>query len=155
MEGVLAMGKIEGMVDITSKPEVYREAVASGVIRLKPSTIEKIVKGEIEKGDVFTTARVAGILAVKNTPQIIPHCHPIPYTGIKVSFTVLGSDRIKVTVKVKTTWKTGVEMDALTGVMAALLTIWDMVKKYEKDERGNYPETFIERVVVEEKVKLE
>lgn len=149
------MGKIEGMVDITSKPEVYREAVASGVIRLKPSTIEKIVKGEIEKGDVFTTARVAGMLAVKNTPQIIPHCHPIPYTGIKVLFTVLGSDRIKVTVKVKTTWKTGVEMDALTGVMAALLTIWDMVKKYEKDERGNYPETFIERVVVEEKVKLE
>ncbi|MEB3799154.1 MAG: cyclic pyranopterin monophosphate synthase MoaC, partial [Desulfurococcales archaeon] len=140
------MGKIEGMVDITSKPEVYREAVASGVIRLKPSTIEKIVKGEIEKGDVFTTARVAGMLAVKNTPQIIPHCHPIPYTGIKVLFTVLGSDRIKVTVKVKTTWKTGVEMDALTGVMAALLTIWDMVKKYEKDERGNYPETFIERV---------
>lgn len=149
------MGKIEGMVDITSKPEVYREAVASGVIRLKPSTIEKIVKGEIEKGDVFTTARVAGMLAVKNTPQIIPHCHPIPYTGIKVLFTMLGSDRIKVTVKVKTTWKTGVEMDALTGVMAALLTIWDMVKKYEKDERGNYPETFIERVVVEEKVKLE
>ncbi len=149
------MGKIEGMVDITSKPEVYREAVASGVIRLRPSTIEKIVKGEIEKGDVFTTARVAGMLAVKNTPQIIPHCHPIPYTGIKVLFTVLGSDRIKVTVKVKTTWKTGVEMDALTGVMAALLTIWDMVKKYEKDERGNYPETFIERVVVEEKVKLE
>ena len=149
------MGKIEGMVDITSKPEVYREAVASGVIRLKPSTIEKIVKGEIEKGDVFTTARMAGMLAVKNTPQIIPHCHPIPYTGIKVLFTVLGNDRIKVTVKVKTTWKTGVEMDALTGVMAALLTIWDMVKKYEKDERGNYPETFIERVVVEEKVKLE
>ncbi len=149
------MGKIEGMVDITSKPEVYREAVASGVIRLRPSTIEKIVKGEIEKGDVFTTARVAGMLAVKNTPQIVPHCHPIPYTGIKVLFTVLGSDRIKVTVKVKTTWKTGVEMDALTGVMAALLTIWDMVKKYEKDERGNYPETFIERVVVEEKVKLE
>ncbi len=149
------MGKIEGMVDITSKPEVYREAVASGVIRLKPSTIEKIVRGEIEKGDVFTTARVAGMLAVKNTPQIIPHCHPIPYTGIKVSFTMLGNDRIKVTVKVKTTWKTGVEMDALTGVMAALLTIWDMVKKYEKDERGNYPETFIERVVVEEKVKLE
>ena len=149
------MGKIEGMVDITRKPEVYREAVASGVIRLKPSTIEKIVRGEIEKGDVFTTARVAGMLAVKNTPQIIPHCHPIPYTGINVSFTVLGSDRIKVTVKVKTTWKTGVEMDALTGVMAALLTIWDMVKKYEKDEKGNYPETFIERVVVEEKVKLE
>ncbi len=149
------MGKIEGMVDITSKPEVYREAVASGVIRLKPSTIEKILRGEIEKGDVFTTARVAGMLAVKNTPQIIPHCHPILYTGIKVLFTVLGSDRIKVTVKVKTTWKTGVEMDALTGVMAALLTIWDMVKKYEKDERGNYPETFIERVVVEEKVKLE
>ncbi len=149
------MGKIEGMVDITGKPEVYREAVASGVIRLKPSTIEKIVRGEIEKGDVFTTARVAGMLAVKNTPQIIPHCHPIPYTGINVSFTVLGSDRIKVTVKVKTTWKTGVEMDALTGVMAALLTIWDMVKKYEKDEKGNYPETFIERVVVEEKVKLE
>ena len=152
---VYAMGKIEGIVDITSKPEVYREAVASGVIRLKPSTIRKIVEGEVEKGDVFTTARVAGILAVKNTPQIIPHCHPIPYTGINVSFTTLGSDRIKVTVKVKTTWKTGVEMDALTGVTAALLTIWDMVKKYEKDENGNYPETFIERIVVEEKVKLE
>ncbi|MEB3756610.1 MAG: cyclic pyranopterin monophosphate synthase MoaC [Desulfurococcales archaeon] len=143
------------MVDVTKKPEVYREATASGIIRLKPTTVSKIVKGEIEKGDVFTTARVAGLLAVKNTPQIIPHCHPIPYTGITITFNVIGEDKIKATVKVRTTWKTGVEMDALTGVMASLLTIWDMVKKYEKDEYGNYPETFIEDVKVEEKVKLE
>lgn len=149
------MGKIDGMVDVTKKPEVYREATASGIIRLKPTTVSKIVKGEIEKGDVFTTARVAGLLAVKNTPQIIPHCHPIPYTGITITFNVIGEDKIKATVKVRTTWKTGVEMDALTGVMASLLTIWDMVKKYEKDEYGNYPETFIEDVKVEEKVKLE
>ena len=149
------MGKIDGMVDVTKKPEVYREATASGIIRLKSTTVSKIVKGEIEKGDVFTTARVAGLLAVKNTPQIIPHCHPIPYTGITITFNVIGKDRIKATVKVRTTWKTGVEMDALTGVMASLLTIWDMVKKYEKDEYGNYPETFIEDVKVEEKVKLE
>ncbi|MCE4614335.1 MAG: cyclic pyranopterin monophosphate synthase MoaC [Desulfurococcales archaeon] len=141
------------MIDVTEKPEVYREATASGVIRLKPATVSKILKGEIEKGDVLTTARVAGLLAVKNTPQIIPHCHPIPYTGITVMFNVVGEDRIKATVRVRTTWKTGVEMDALTGVMASLLTIWDMVKKYEKDESGNYPETFIEQVRVEEKVK--
>ncbi|MCE4606167.1 MAG: cyclic pyranopterin monophosphate synthase MoaC [Desulfurococcales archaeon] len=149
------MGKIDGMIDVTEKPEVYREATASGIIKLKPTTVSRIVKGEIEKGDVFTTARVAGLLAVKNTPQIIPHCHPIPYTGITVTFNVIGDDRIKAMVKVRTTWKTGVEMDALTGVMASLLTIWDMVKKYEKDEHGNYPETFIEEVRVEEKVKLE
>ncbi len=147
------MSKTNGMIDVTEKPEVYREATASGVIRLKPATVSKILKGEIEKGDVLTTARVAGLLAVKNTPQIIPHCHPIPYTGITVMFNVVGEDRIKATVRVRTTWKTGVEMDALTGVMASLLTIWDMVKKYEKDESGNYPETFIEQVRVEEKVK--
>jgi cyclic pyranopterin phosphate synthase len=150
-----AVEKIDGMIDVTRKPDVYREATASGIIRLKPSTVSKILRGEIEKGDVFTTARIAGLLAVKNTPQIIPHCHPIPYTGITVSFNVIGDNRIKVTVKVRTTWKTGVEMDALTGVRASLLTIWDMVKKHEKDESGNYPDTFIEKVKVEEKVKSE
>ncbi len=145
--------KVKGIIDVTRKPEVYREAKASGIIKLKPSTVELIYRGEVEKGDVLTTARVAAILAVKNTPQIIPHCHPIPYTGIEVDFEKLSEERIRVYVTVRTTWKTGVEMDALTGVMAALLTIWDMVKKYEKDEKGLYPDTFIESVRVEEKVK--
>jgi cyclic pyranopterin phosphate synthase len=113
------------------------------------------MEGTVEKGDVLATMKVAAILAVKNTPTIIPHAHPIPIEWVGVDHEFIGDDTISVKVSVKTTWKTGVEMDALTGVAAALLTIWDMVKKYEKDERGNYPETFIEKVVVEEKVKLE
>jgi len=142
------------MVDITSKKEVYREAIASGKIILKKETLEKIAKGEIEKGNVFNVATVAAILAVKRTWELIPLCHPIPITNVGVDF-AMNESSIVVKVVVKTTAKAGVEMEALTGVTTALLTIWDMVKKYEKDEKGQYPFTRIVDVKVESKIKRE
>ena len=147
-------GKDVKMVDITSKKEVYREAVASGKIILRKETLEKIVKGEIEKGNVFNVATVAAILATKRTWELIPLCHPIPITNVKVDF-AMDENSIVVKVIVKTTAKTGVEMEALTGVTIALLTIWHMVKKYEKDEKGQYPFTRIVDVKVESKIKRE
>ena len=140
------------MVDISRKPIVFREAEACGKIVLKRETIETIRKGLIEKGDPLEVARVAATLAVKNTPQIIPYCHPIPIESVKVLFDVK-DNFVNVCVKVKTSAKTGVEMEALTGVAVALLTIWDMVKYLEKDERGQYPTTRIETIRVTEKIK--
>jgi len=140
------------MVDITEKPEVYREATASGFIRLKKETVKAILEGKVPKGDVLNVARVAAILAVKKTWEILPLCHPIPITGVEVDFD-LTEDGVEATVTVKTTSKTGVEMEALTGVTVALLTVWDMVKSLEKDDRGQYPYTLIKEVRVLEKVK--
>lgn len=142
------------MVDVSLKPEVFREAIASGKIFLRKNTIKLIREGKVEKGDVFSSSTIAAILAVKKTSEIIPLCHPIPVTHVDVDFNMYDS-YVKVTVKVRTTAKTGVEMEALTGVMAALLTIWDMVKKYEKDEKGQYPETVITDVKVLAKLKGE
>jgi cyclic pyranopterin phosphate synthase len=144
--------KLAGMVDITDKPPVYRRATASGYIQLKKSTIEVIKSGKTKKGDVLATARLAAILAVKDTPRLIPLCHPIPITGLEVNFE-LGQERIRATVTVTSVGKTGVEMEALTGVSTALLNVWDMVKYLEKDETGNYPETEIEEIKVLEKKK--
>ena len=140
------------MVDISDKPEVSRRAVAEGEIKLKPETIDAIRNGKIEKGAVLETARIAAILAVKNTPSTIPMCHQIPITGIDVRFDV-GTDIINATVEVKSIGKTGVEMEALHGVNIALLTIWDMVKSVEKDKTGNYPFTKILNISVLEKSK--
>jgi len=145
------------MVDISGKDVVYREAVAEGVIRLKPETIKRILEGRVEKGDVFTVSRVAAIAAVKRTPDLLPLCHNIPITHVGVEFRVIGDDRILARVSVKTTARTGVEMEALVGVSVALLNIWDMVKKYEKDGSGQYLDTFIEyvRVVYKRKGGIE
>lgn len=143
------------MVDITSKEIVYREAVAEGVIRLREETIKMVLEGRIEKGDVFTTSRIAAINAVKNTWNILPLCHNIPITHVQVDYKVIDGERIKVIVKVKTAAKTGVEMEALTGAAVALLNIWDMVKKYEKDPQGQYPHTRIEYIRVVSKKKAE
>ena len=140
------------MIDVTLKPESYREATASGRILLKRSTIKAILEKRIEKGDVLQAASIAAIMAAKNTPQIVPLCHPLPLTSVETSFEV-GENHIEAKVKVKTTAKTGVEMEALAAVTAALLTIWDMVKSYEKDSTGNYPTTRIQDIKVEEKVK--
>jgi len=141
-----------GMVEITEKPSVGRRAVASGLIRLEESTVEAIKNGEVEKGDVLTVARVAAIQAVKETPRQIPMCHPIPITGVEVAFELL-PDRIRATVAVTSVGKTGVEMEALSGVSAALLNVWDMVKSREKDETGNYPTTVVDEIRVVEKRK--
>ncbi len=140
------------MVDITGKRMVYREATAYGRIKLKEGTLEAIRSGNVKKGDVFTVARIAAIQAVKDAPKIIPLCHPIPITGIDVNFD-LSDDSVGVTVTVRTISQTGVEMEALSGVMAALLNIWDMVKYLEKDESGNYPLTKIEEIRVLKKIK--
>ena len=133
--------KLAGMVDITNKPPAFRTATATGAIRLKRSSIEAIKEGRIKKGDVLTTARLAAILAVKDTPRIIPMCHNIPITGVDVEFDLKMPDKIRVEVTVTSVGVTGVEMEALTGVTVGLLNIWDMVKYLEKDETGNYPET--------------
>ncbi|MBC7126904.1 MAG: cyclic pyranopterin monophosphate synthase MoaC [Candidatus Methanosuratincola petrocarbonis] len=142
------------MVDVGEKPPVLRIAVAGGSIRLKTKTINLIKSNSIEKGDVLAVARVAAIQAVKRTSESIPLCHPIPVDHVSVEFKI-GSDRIECTVRVRAFAKTGVEMEALCGVSAALLTIWDMTKKYEKDEGGQYPETFISEIRVLNKYKGE
>ncbi|MEM1682326.1 MAG: cyclic pyranopterin monophosphate synthase MoaC [Sulfolobales archaeon] len=141
------------MVDIGAKSDVVRVARAEGLIKLSPSTVKLVVEGRVEKGDVFTVSKIAAISAVKKTPDILPLCHNVPITYVDVRFEVVGEDRIKVETVVKAVAKTGVEMEALVGTSVALLTIWDMVKKYEKDESGQYPHTRIEYVRVVEKVK--
>ncbi|MEM2124721.1 MAG: cyclic pyranopterin monophosphate synthase MoaC [Methanolinea sp.] len=140
------------MVDIGGKPEVYREAVASGRIVLRAETLRAIREGTVVKGNVLATARVAAILAVKATPSLVPMCHPIPVSGIDVEFREL-PDSLEATVRVRSVGRTGVEMEALTGVAAALLTVWDMVKSAEKDANGQYPSTRITDIRVLEKVK--
>lgn len=143
------------MVDITAKPNVYREATAKGVLKLKAETVRLIVERRVEKGDVFNIARVAGILAAKNTSSLIPLCHPLPLTNVSVDFNVVDENGVEVTAKVKTRAQTGVEMEALVAVSVALLTVWDMVKQHEKDERGQYPSTVIENLRVVSKIKEE
>ena len=140
------------MVDITGKPEVYREARAEGFIKLRSSTIKAIEEGKVPKGDVLTVARIAAINAVKMTPRLIMLSHPIPITGVDVDIEP-SSSSIKVSVTVKSESKTGVELEALIGVAAALINIFDMVKPLEKDEHGVYPETLIYGIRVVSKVK--
>ena len=140
------------MVDISGKSEVVREATAAGKIVLRSETLAAIREGTVVKGNVLATARVAATLAVKNTATIIPMCHPIPINSISVDFTE-GDGYIEANVVVKMTGRTGVEMEALTGVSVALLTVWDMVKSAEKDKDGQYPVTRIEGIRVVEKKK--
>ena len=140
------------MIDVSGKEIVHREAEASGRINLKPETIEKIRSGDIKKGDPLPAAEVACILAVKKTPELLPLCHPIPITSVDAAFHV-ADDHIEARCRVTADYKTGVEMEALTGVTVALLTIWDMVKYLEKDTDGQYPSTVITDVKVTEKRK--
>jgi cyclic pyranopterin phosphate synthase len=141
------------MVDISGKPETFREATATGTIRLKLETVKLIKEGKITKGDPIHTAKIAGILAAKRTSTIIPLCHPLPLTNVEVDVTFEDNKTLRVTVKVKTKAPTGVEMEALTAASASLLTIWDMVKQYEKDAEGQYPSTAIENICVVKKIK--
>ena len=141
------------MVDVTSKPEVYREAKAKGSIKLKPETINRIKQGKIAKGDPFEVAKVAGILAAKNTSSMIPLCHPLPLTGVNIELRTLDDSKVEAEATVKTRAQTGVEMEALAAAAMALLTVWDMTKQYEKDENGQYPSTSIQDLHVVNKVK--
>jgi cyclic pyranopterin phosphate synthase len=141
------------MVDVSGKAETFREATATGTIRLKPETVNLIREGKIAKGDPLYTAKIAGVLAAKKTSALIPLCHPLPLTSVKVEAEIVEKTAVAVTATVKTKAQTGVEMEALAAASVGLLTIWDMVKQYEKDAAGQYPNTAIENIHVVRKLK--
>jgi cyclic pyranopterin monophosphate synthase len=121
------------MVDVSAKPVVLREAVARGEVRLQPATLKLIEANAIAKGNVLATARLAGIQAAKKTGELIPLCHPLPITHCEVSFAVPARrDRVVITASAKIAAQTGVEMEALTAVTVAALTIYDMCKAVDK-----------------------
>jgi cyclic pyranopterin phosphate synthase len=141
-----------GMVDVSDKTVVLRQAETRGFLRLRPQTLAAIESGTIKKGDPFAFAEAAGMLAVKKTAELIPHCHPLPIEAVTISF--FPSDKgVEVRCRVKAAARTGVEMEALLGVTMALNTIWDMVKYLEKDDQGQYPTTCITDVCVVSKSK--
>ena len=119
------------MVDVSEKPSSARTAIATGKIKLTRETLDLIAKDQIAKGNVFATARVAGIQAAKQTPHLIPLCHTIPISDVKIDI-VTARDGAEVTCTARTIAQTGVEMEALTGVCVALLTIYDMCKAIDK-----------------------
>ena len=120
------------MVDVSDKPETFRTAIAEGMIRMSPATAERIRTGGIAKGDVLAVAQVAGIMAAKRTGDWIPMCHPIRLTGVDLSFTVEEA-AVRIRAETRCKGETGVEMEALTAVSAAALTIYDMCKAIQKD----------------------
>ena len=144
--------KIDAIVDITNKKDTVRIATASGILRLNEKSIGAIRNKSVKKGDVIEASTVAAIQAVKETPRIIPHCHPIPLQACDVNWNI-ENDLLRCTHHVKATYKTGIEMEAITGVCAGLLCALDMVKSFEKDEQGLYPETTIDEVKIIDKVK--
>jgi len=120
------------MVDVSAKPVSARRAVAAGKIRLRRATLDLIVKEQVAKGNVFATARIAGIQAAKQTAQLIPLCHTVPLGEVKIDIE-MSSDSAEVKCTAQTIAQTGVEMEALTGVTVALLTIYDMCKAVDKE----------------------
>ncbi len=146
------LDKIEGIVNITKKPVVERRAVATGVINLSTGSKQAIENRRVSKGDVIEASTIAAIQAVKDTPRIVPHCHPIPLEGCEVSW---GWENLalRCTVKVVANYKTGIEMEAITGVVGGLLCVLDMVKYLEKDENGQYKNTSITGLKILEKYK--
>jgi cyclic pyranopterin phosphate synthase len=141
------------MVDVSGKAEIFREATASGIIKLKSETVKRITEGKIAKGDPLYTAKIAGILAAKKTSELVPLCHPLPLTNVEVEAKIADAITVEVVAVVKTKAQTGVEMEALTAVSVALLTVWDMTKQYEKNSAGQYPSTAIENIHVVKKFK--
>ncbi len=120
------------MVDVGQKDDTVREAVARGRVVMKPTTLEQIRTAGLKKGDVLAVARVAGIVAAKKTPDLIPLCHLILINDIAIEFDLSGDDFIEITARVKSTGKTGVEMEALVAVSVAALTIYDMGKSIDR-----------------------
>ena len=121
------------MVDVSQKPDTQREAVAKGVVRMQASTFDLIKKGEIAKGDVLAVAQLAGVMAAKQTPHIIPLCHPVLIGDIKVEFSLdEENSTVEINTAVKSIGKTGVEMEALTATAVAALTIYDMCKAVDR-----------------------
>jgi cyclic pyranopterin phosphate synthase len=120
------------MVDISQKPITERVAVARAVVRMMPETLSLIRDDRIKKGDVFASARIAGIMAAKRTHELIPLCHPIPITSAAVELMAVDPDVVEITATVKTTYATGVEMEALTAASVAALTVYDMCKSVDR-----------------------
>ncbi|MDA4124481.1 MAG: cyclic pyranopterin monophosphate synthase MoaC [Thaumarchaeota archaeon] len=139
-------------VDISRKLVSARTATAVGRIRLTRKTVDLIRRGRIEKGDPLSLAKITGIMAAKMTPELVLLCHPLRIEGTTVEAS-LGPSGVEVSVTVSATEKTGVEMEALTGLLVALLNVWDVVKAYEKDKKGQYPTTRIHDVQVLRKAK--
>jgi cyclic pyranopterin phosphate synthase len=131
-------GRVQ-MVDVGQKPDTERVAVAKGEVTMQPETLRLIAEGDAPKGDVLTTAQIAGIMAAKRTPDLIPLCHTLQLTQVEVEFEIdAANSRIGITATVRCRGKTGVEMEALTAVSVAALTIYDMAKAVEKTMRiGN------------------
>ena len=124
------------MVDVTAKPDTQREAVAKGVVKMKPATLDLIKEGRLAKGDVLEVAQLAGIMAAKETPRLIPLCHPVLIGDSRVEFNLDEAENtVEITATVKSSGKTGVEMEALTAVAVAALTIYDMCKAVDRGMR--------------------
>ena len=121
------------MVDVSQKGGTEREAVAKGKVMMKPTTLEQVRTAGLKKGDVLAVARVAGIMAAKKTPDLIPLCHPILIDNITIEFDLSGNESIGIAARVKSTGKTGAEMEALVATSVTALTIYDMCKAVDKD----------------------
>jgi cyclic pyranopterin phosphate synthase len=121
------------MVDVSDKPITARVAIAAGTVTMQPATLALIRDGQLKKGDVLTVARIAGIMAAKRTAELIPLCHPLPLTHLDVDFTLNeAASQVEIKATVRTTGQTGVEMEALTAVTVAALTVYDMAKAVDK-----------------------
>nr|WP_152053148.1 cyclic pyranopterin monophosphate synthase MoaC [Tautonia marina] len=132
------------MVDVSGKPETLRSATASGLVRMKPETLALIRDRKLSKGDVFEVARLAGILAAKRTGDLIPLCHPLGLDAVELHFEPFGDDAVRIEATARLVGRTGVEMEAMTAVSVAALTIYDMCKAVD---RG----MVIEQIVLEAK----
>jgi cyclic pyranopterin phosphate synthase len=138
--------------DVGTKPSVARRAVATGTLLLSAATRRAVRAHRVEKGDPIATGELAGLLAMKRTPELIPHCHVVGLTSSRVEIAV-SPQGVRVVAEAATVGPTGVEMEALVGATVALLTVWDMVKYLEKDGRGLYPHTSLGPVRVTVKQK--
>jgi len=118
---------MDGMFDVGHKPETYRIAKAQAILKVKPETISLIKEGKTPKGDIFETAKVSGTLAAKKTPDLLPYCHPLPLDNVTIHVS-LHQNTVEITAETETVWKTGVEMESLTAVSIAALSIYDMLK---------------------------
>ena len=146
--------EIEGIVNISDKKIVKRVATATGQLKLSQQSIDAINADQVKKGNVIEASTIAAIQAVKETPRIIPHCHPIPLEGCDVEWEI-SDNKLHCTVTVTANYKTGIEMEAITGVCAGLLCALDMVKSYEKDVNGQYQNSEIGEVKIISKYKSE
>jgi cyclic pyranopterin phosphate synthase len=122
------------MIDVGAKPATERVAVARGLVEVSRATLALVRRGEVEKGDVIAAARLAGVMGAKRTPDLVPLCHPISLSGVEVEIRTRALG-LEVTATVRTVDRTGVEMEALTAVAAACLTIYDMLKRHERGMR--------------------